>query len=104
MVMHDECKLKFLELKAKRNYRFIIFKIENQEVVVEKLGSPYETYEDFPKSLPTNEYHYAVYDLDFFNDENFPKGKIFFIAWFFYHMCVCVYIYICININGLYRS
>ena len=94
MVMHDECKLKFLELKAKRNYRFIIFKIENQEVVVEKLGSPYETYEDFPKSPPTNEYHYAVYDLDFFTDENFPKGKIFFIAWFFYHMCVCIYIYV----------
>ena len=92
--MHDECKLKFLELKAKRNYRFIIFKIENQEVVVEKLGSPYETYEDFPKSLPTNVYRYVVYDFDFFTDENFPKGKIFFIAWLFYHMCVYIYVYV----------
>ena len=92
--MHDECKLKFLELKAKRNYWFIIFKIENQEVVVEKLGSPYETYEDFPKSLPTNEYRYVVYDFDFFTDENFPKGKIFFIAWLFYHMCVYIYVYV----------
>ena len=92
MVMHDECKLKFLELKAKRNYRFIIFKIENQEVVAEKLGSPYETYEDFPKSPPTNEYHYTVYDLDFFIDENFPKAR-FFSLHGSSTICVCVYIY-----------
>ncbi|KAK7831411.1 actin-depolymerizing factor 7 [Quercus suber] len=39
----DECKLKFLELKVKRNHWFISFKIENQEEVVEKLGSPDET-------------------------------------------------------------
>ena len=79
--MHDECKLKFVELKAKRNYRFIIFKIEDQEVVVEKLGSPDETYEDFTESLPANECRYAVYDFDFIIDENCQKSKIFFIAW-----------------------
>ncbi|KAG9132473.1 hypothetical protein Leryth_008399 [Lithospermum erythrorhizon] len=51
MAVDDECKLKFLELKSKRNYRFIIFKIEGQQVVVEKLGSPEESYDDFPKLL-----------------------------------------------------
>ena len=81
MAVHDECKLKFVELKAKRNYRFIIFKIEDQEVVVEKLGSPDETYEDFTESLPANECRYAVYDFDFIIDENCQKSKIFFIAW-----------------------
>ncbi|KAM3730080.1 hypothetical protein ACB098_12G060400 [Castanea mollissima] len=81
MAVHDECKLKFVELKAKRNYRFIIFKIEDQEVVVEKLGSPDETYEDFTESLPANECRYAVYDFDFITDENCQKSKIFFIAW-----------------------
>ncbi|KAK4478899.1 hypothetical protein RD792_014406 [Penstemon davidsonii] len=30
MSVDDECKLRFLELKAKRNYRFIIFKIEEK--------------------------------------------------------------------------
>ena len=35
-----------------------------------------------------------VYDFDFFTDENFPKGKIFFIAWLFYHMCVYIYVYV----------
>lgn len=80
--MRDECKLKFLELKAKRNYRFIIFKIEQQEVVVEKLGRPDETYEDFTGSLPADECRYAVFDFDFITDENCQKSKIFFIAWY----------------------
>ncbi|XP_038875922.1 actin-depolymerizing factor 7 isoform X2 [Benincasa hispida] len=80
MAVRDECKLKFLELKAKRNYRFIIFKIEQQEVVVEKLGKPDETYEDFTGSLPADECRYAVFDFDFITDENCQKSKIFFIA------------------------
>ncbi|CAM8986218.1 unnamed protein product [Rhodiola kirilowii] len=81
MAVHDDCKMKFVELKAKRNYRFIIFKIEDQQVVVEKLGSPEETYEDFTNSLPANECRYAVFDFDFITDENCQKSKIFFIAW-----------------------
>ncbi|KAI3707015.1 hypothetical protein L6452_25174 [Arctium lappa] len=83
MVVHDACKLKFLELKAKRNYRFIVFKIENRthQVVVEKLGQPDDTYEDFQKSFPSNECRYAVYDFDFTTDENCQKSKIFFVAW-----------------------
>ncbi|CAJ1977054.1 unnamed protein product [Sphenostylis stenocarpa] len=81
MAVLDECKLKFLELKAKRNYRFIVFKIENNEVVVEKLGSPEETYENFTASLPANECRYAVFDFDFTTNENCQKSKIFFIAW-----------------------
>ncbi|XP_011030201.1 PREDICTED: uncharacterized protein LOC105129717 [Populus euphratica] len=81
MAVDDECKLKFLELKAKRNYRFIIFKIESQQVVVEKLGSPEETYEEFAASLPADECRYAVFDYDFTTNENCQKSKIFFIAW-----------------------
>lgn len=68
--MKDDCKLKFLELKAKRNYRFIVFKIEGQQVVVEKLGGPEETYDDFAASLPPDECRYAVFDFDFTTNEN----------------------------------
>lgn len=81
MAVNDECKLKFLELKAKRNYRFIIFKIDGQEVVVEKLGSPEDSYEGFTSSLPSDECRYAVYDFDFTTKENCQKSKIYFIAW-----------------------
>lgn len=81
MAVVDDCKLKFLELKAKRNYRFIVFKIEGQEVVVEKLGGTEETYDDFAASLPADECRYAVFDFDFTTNENCQKSKIFFIAW-----------------------
>lgn len=81
--MHDDCKLRFLELKAKRTYRFIVFKIEEKQkqVVVEKVGEPNESYEDFAGSLPADECRYAVYDFDFVTEENCQKSRIFFIAW-----------------------
>ncbi|KAI4347550.1 hypothetical protein L6164_008355 [Bauhinia variegata] len=81
MAVNDDCKLKFLDLKAKRKYRFVIFKIEEQEVLVEKLGGPEATYEQFTASLPANECRYAVYDFDFTTNEDIQKSKIYFIAW-----------------------
>ncbi|XVE57862.1 hypothetical protein DITRI_Ditri04bG0124500 [Diplodiscus trichospermus] len=83
MAVNDECKKRFLELKSKRSYRFIVFKIEEnmQHVVVEKLGGPRDSYEDLSASLPPNECRYAVFDFDFTTDENCQKSKIFFIAW-----------------------
>ncbi|CAI8589266.1 unnamed protein product [Vicia faba] len=81
MAVHDDCKLKFQELKAKRSYRFIVFKIEQQQVVIDKIGEPTETYDDFQASLPADECRYAVYDFDFTTAENCQKSKIYFIAW-----------------------
>ncbi|KAJ0020485.1 hypothetical protein Pint_32330 [Pistacia integerrima] len=83
MAVHDDCKLKFLELKAKRTYRFIVFKIEEKQkqVIVEKVGEPSQSYEDFAASLPVDECRYAVYDFDFVTEENCQKSRIFFIAW-----------------------
>ncbi|URE00224.1 ADF [Musa troglodytarum] len=71
MTVNDECKLKFLELKAKRSFRIIILKIE------EKLGQPEESYEDFTASLPADECRYAI----FVTDENCQKSEILFISW-----------------------
>ncbi|KAG6781052.1 hypothetical protein POTOM_013933 [Populus tomentosa] len=83
MAVSDGCKLRFLELKAKRSHRFIVFKIEEktQQVVVETLGEPQQSYDDFTDSLPIDECRYAVYDFDFTTDENVQKSKIFFVAW-----------------------
>ncbi|KAH7856126.1 hypothetical protein Vadar_032986 [Vaccinium darrowii] len=75
MAVDDECKLKFSELKTKRNYCFIIFKIEDQKVVVEKVGSPEESYEEFSASVPADECRYSVFDFDFTTEENCQKSK-----------------------------
>ncbi|KAK8948272.1 hypothetical protein KSP40_PGU004449 [Platanthera guangdongensis] len=79
----DDCKLKFLELKTKRSFRFIVFKIEEKalRITVDRLGRPEESYDDFSASLPPDECRYAVYDFDFVTDENCYKSKIFFISW-----------------------
>ncbi|KAH6797912.1 actin depolymerizing factor 6 [Perilla frutescens var. hirtella] len=79
----DHSKNTFLELKRKKGYRYVIFKIDEKknEVVVEKAGDPAENYDDFAESLPENDCRYAVYDFDFVTSENCQKSKIFFISW-----------------------
>ncbi|XP_076927087.1 actin-depolymerizing factor 1 [Bidens hawaiensis] len=83
MAVHDECKLRFLELKAKRTFRYIIFKIEEKQkqVIVEKVGEPTQSHQDFAACLPESECRYAVFDYDFVTEENCQKSRIFFIAW-----------------------
>uniref|UniRef100_A0A0E0DGX4 ADF-H domain-containing protein n=1 Tax=Oryza meridionalis TaxID=40149 RepID=A0A0E0DGX4_9ORYZ len=83
MAVGDECKLKFQELKSKRSFRFITFKIDErtQQVIVDRLGQPGDTYDDFTASMPASECRYAVFDFDFVTDENCQKSKIFFISW-----------------------
>ncbi|XP_038894943.1 actin-depolymerizing factor 2-like [Benincasa hispida] len=83
MAVHDDCKLKFLELKTKRTYRYIVYKIEEKQkqVTVDKVGEPGQGYEDFTACLPADECRYAVYDFEFMTKENVPKSRIFFIAW-----------------------
>ncbi|KAK1389502.1 Actin-depolymerizing factor 1 [Heracleum sosnowskyi] len=83
MAVHDDCKLRFLDLKAKRTFRFVVYKIEEKQkqVVVEKVGEPALSYDDFAASLPADECRYAVYDFDFVTAENCQKSKIIFIAW-----------------------
>jgi len=84
MAVDDDCKRRFLELKAKRTHRFIIYKIDEKKkmVVVEQVGEPVLNYDDFAASLPANECRYAIFDYNFVTEENCQKSKIFFIAWY----------------------
>ena len=82
MAVADECKLKFMELKRKKTYRYIIYKIENNEVSVEKTGAPDEDYAAFSASLPEADCRYAVFDYDFVTVDHCQRSKIFFISWY----------------------
>ncbi|CAN6300386.1 unnamed protein product [Urochloa humidicola] len=79
----ERSKSAFMELKRRKVHRYVIFKIDDrrEEIVVEKTGSPGESYDDFTASLPADDCRYAVYDLDFVSDDNCRKSKIFFISW-----------------------
>ena len=83
MGVADQCKGTFLELQRKKAHRYVIFKIDEKknQVVVDKTGTPAESYEDFTLALPENDCRYAVYDFDFVTSDNCQKSKIFFIAW-----------------------
>ncbi len=72
-----------MELKRKKTYRYIIFKIDEkaQQIILEATGGPEESYEDFASHLPENDCRYGVYDFDFVTDDNCQKSKIFFVAW-----------------------
>ncbi|GJN13272.1 hypothetical protein PR202_ga31625 [Eleusine coracana subsp. coracana] len=78
----ERSKSAFMELKRRKVHRYVIFKIDDrkEEIIVEKTGSPGESYDDFTASLPADDCRYAVYDLDFVSDDNCRKSKIFFIS------------------------
>uniref|UniRef100_A0A0E0Q6V5 ADF-H domain-containing protein n=1 Tax=Oryza rufipogon TaxID=4529 RepID=A0A0E0Q6V5_ORYRU len=79
----EKSKSAFWELMRRKVQRYVIFKIDDrrEEIVVEKTGAPWESYDDFTASLPADDCWYAVYDLDFVSDDNCRKSKIFFISW-----------------------
>ncbi|RDX68771.1 Actin-depolymerizing factor 5 [Mucuna pruriens] len=83
MWVTDECKNSFMDMKWKKEHRYIVFKIDegSRLVTVDKLGGPTEGYDDLTASLPTDDCRYAVFDFDFVTVDNCRKSKIFFIAW-----------------------
>lgn len=89
MAVDDECKRRFLELKAKRTHRFIIYRIDEKKkmVVVEQMGEPLLSYDEFAATLPADECRYAIFDYDFVNQDNCQKSKIFFTAWYVCRCC-----------------
>ncbi|XP_020238009.1 actin-depolymerizing factor 5 [Cajanus cajan] len=83
MWVTDECKSSFMDMKWKKEHRYIVFKIDegSRLVTVDKLGGPTEGYDDLTASLPSDDCRYAVFDFDFVTVDNCRKSKIFFIAW-----------------------
>jgi len=81
MAVADECLEKFIDLKRKKAFKYITFKIEDNQIKVDKTGTPSQTYSDFTAILPESDCRYCVYDHDFTTEDNCHKSKIFFIAW-----------------------
>ncbi|XP_010431027.1 PREDICTED: putative actin-depolymerizing factor 11 [Camelina sativa] len=77
LVVHEDCKLKLLALKEQQIYRFIVYKIEDMQVIVENLGEREQSYDDFRASLPADDCRYAIFDFDYAAEGR----KTCFIAW-----------------------
>ncbi|KAG0032924.1 hypothetical protein BGZ82_006338, partial [Podila clonocystis] len=80
VAVSDSCLEAFNNLKLKHRYKYIIFKVteDNKEIVVEKTSDDSD-YEAFLKDLPKDECRYAIYE--FLYEKNGKRNKILFYSW-----------------------
>lgn len=71
------------ELRVRKKYRWVSFKIASAGKVVEidRIGEPGSTYGDFAASMPPNSCRYGVYDYEYINSEGTAFGKLVFLSW-----------------------
>lgn len=77
----DEVVAEFKALKMRRKYRFVLFRIEGAQVVVDSSGPPTATFKDFEAALPDDDCRYAVYDHEFLTADGRKSSKLFFVSW-----------------------
>eukprot|EP00899_Mesostigma_viride_P020217 jgi/Mesvir1/28197/Mv04751-RA.1 len=77
----DDCVSVFKDLVMKKAYRYIVYRIDNGIVVVEKAAARTENYDSFLKCLPDADPRYAIFDYEYTNDEDQPRSKVLFISW-----------------------
>ena len=51
----DACVNEFNALKLQKSHRFVIYKIQNNDIVVDVIGARESTYAEFLTHLPNNE-------------------------------------------------
>eukprot|EP01038_Epipyxis_sp_PR26KG_P009192 gene9192-12397_t len=78
----EECVEKFQELKLRRKHRYIVYRIGESGIEVERLGGRKESYEEFKSSLPYTDCRYCIYDQDYKTSDGRPASKLWFICWF----------------------
>lgn len=80
----DEVITTFNDLKMKKSHKYLIAKIENKKtVVIEKIGGPEATYQDFLANLEKSEPRFAVFDYHYQTHDNPPMNVsvLAFIFW-----------------------
>ncbi|CAG8551080.1 1846_t:CDS:2 [Racocetra persica] len=83
----DECMEVFQELKLKKKYKYILYKINDDkdkpEIILDRAKES-ATYEDF-KNVLVNEMkeepRYAIYDFDYEKPGEGQRNKIVFFSW-----------------------
>ncbi|MGF6884861.1 cofilin [Nocardia sp. GAS34] len=87
VAVHDDVVTQFNDFKLKRppcNYRYFIYKIENDSQIVIESTAPNEAgYEQFYETLSAinDECRYALIDLEVLTSDGRPASKLVFISW-----------------------
>ncbi|KAF0531127.1 actin depolymerizing factor [Gigaspora margarita] len=87
VIASDECMDLFQDLKLKKRYKYILFKINDSkgstEIVVDRAVET-ATYEEFKTVLATEleeEPRYAVFDFDYEKPGAGQRNKLVFFSW-----------------------
>ncbi|KAJ9506142.1 hypothetical protein QJQ45_016526 [Haematococcus lacustris] len=82
--LNEQCINIFNHIKAKSLYKWITYKIDEAgtEVVVDQVGAPGSSYDQFMAALPDSQCRYAVYDYAYSNaDTGQINNKLVFLHW-----------------------
>ena len=73
----------FNELKLGHTYRYIIFRVsdDNTKIIVDKTGAPTTSFAEFVNELPKEECRYAVFDLAYTSEDGSDRNKLVFVLW-----------------------
>ena len=77
-----DCFSVFQDIKLKRKYRYVIFKIDQLQIEASKFGERTDTYEDFLARLPGSNCRYVLYDYEFLTDDQRKTSKLYLMAWY----------------------
>ncbi|TDH67236.1 hypothetical protein CCR75_000447 [Bremia lactucae] len=77
----DAVVAEFKQLKMRRKYRYALFRIEADKIVVDITAPPSASFADFCAALPDSDCRYAVYDHDYQVSDGRKTSKLFFVTW-----------------------
>ncbi|KAI9914595.1 hypothetical protein PsorP6_007608 [Peronosclerospora sorghi] len=67
-------------LKMRRKYRYILFRIKADKVVVDNTSPRSATFADFNAALPDSDCRYAVYDHEYITPDGRKSNKLCFVT------------------------
>lgn len=82
ITLHEDCILRYNELKQDHSLRFLILRIspDYTNIIVDKTAPPSATWEDFERALPQDDCRYGFFDFEFEKDGERRK-KIIILIW-----------------------
>jgi len=82
VTVDEFCVSTFNELKLGHSHRYVTFRINDtaSSIIVDKTGTPADTWQDFVRELPKEEPRYAVFDFEWTGPDG-KRSKILFVSW-----------------------
>ena len=81
MTIDPEALVLFRNLKLRRQHRFILYTLTDDQLKMEHTGLPEARLPDLLSVLPESECRYAIYDHDLTTSDGRKTSKLYFISW-----------------------